>query len=117
MAAATPPVMPGSPPFGAITKDVPGGEADAPMPSDIEGLQQEVRRLRNELEKERAMALLSPTRHAHRPHAGSGGSAGALGFDESDKESLPSDRPAMWHQSSQLPDGTTVFISEQELAG
>lgn len=117
MAAAAPPVAPGSPPFNAITKDVPGGEADAPMPSDIESLQQEVRRLRNELEKERAMALLSPSRQAYRAHAGSGSSGGALGFDLDDHDSLPSDLPAMLHQSSQLPDGTTVFISEQELAG
>jgi len=117
MAAAAPPVVPGSPPFAAITKDVPGGEADAPMPSDIEGLRQEVRRLRNELEKERAMALLSPTRHAYRAHAGSGSTGAALGLDDSDKDSLPSDMPPLYQQSSQLPDGTTVFISEQELAG
>jgi hypothetical protein len=86
------------------------------MPGNMEGLQEEVRRLRNELEKERAMALLSPSRGPYRAHAGSGG-MGFLSLSESDKESVRSDLPLLKHQSSTLRDGTTVFISEPEMAG
>ena len=93
-----------------ITDQVGGGSAaiDAPIPTSVDELQAEVKRLRYELEKERTVAkLTSPVRPRVR----------AFSEDSDGVPPAPELAAALVHQSSTLPDGSTVLISEAELAG
>lgn len=93
-----------------ITDQIGGGGGaamDAPMPTTVEDLQAEVMRLRQELEKERTVAAMAtPVRPRFRAFS-----------EDSEDVPAPGENPLLVAQSSTLPDGSTVLISEAELAG